>query len=37
MSDLTKFIETDSSKKKITLEKLEAFLWKSADILRGYT
>jgi len=35
MTDLTKFIQKDSSK-KITLEKLEAFLWKSADILRGY-
>ncbi len=29
-----KYIQKDS-KKKITLEKLEAFLWKSADILRG--
>ena len=34
MTDLTKYIQKDSSK-KITLEKLEAFLWKSADILRG--
>lgn len=34
MTDLTKYIQTDSSK-KVTLEKLEAFLWKSADILRG--
>ncbi len=29
-----KYIQKDSNK-KITLEKLEAFLWKSADILRG--
>ena len=39
MPDLNKYIQSDSSKsdssKKITLEKLEAFLWKSADILRG--
>jgi len=34
MTNLTRFIQKDSSK-KITLEKLEAFLWKSADILRG--
>ena len=34
MPDLNKYVQSDSSK-KITLEKLEAFLWKSADILRG--
>jgi len=34
MTDLNKYIQNESSK-KITLEKLEAFLWKSADILRG--
>ena len=34
MGDITKYIQKDLNK-KITLEKLEAFLWKSADILRG--
>ena len=34
MGDIVKYVQKDSNK-KITLEKLESFLWKSADILRG--
>ena len=34
MGDLTKYVQKNTNE-KITLEKLERFLWKSADILRG--
>lgn len=35
IKDLTKDLESDEKDKKLTLPQLEAFLWKSADILRG--